>query len=186
MADKPLAFIHVRKNAGSSIKRFFEDLRYPLHVKNHFPAKDIDNYFSFGVCRNPYDRCISSWMYCSSTRYRPLIDCLNNPPKESDHPKEPWLTQGHDFRHFTATQCYFLYNDIRTQTVNTLLKYETLEDDLMLLCDDLNIKTGPHRLPKENVGFYRKHLTVDWLNDLQIQAIYKHYNEDFERLGYNK
>ena len=67
------------------------------------PANGI---ISFGVIRNPYTRCISSWKYCESTRPRTLLDCLKTPPDKKVSCRNP----GHDYKHFTLPQSHWLYH----------------------------------------------------------------------------
>jgi hypothetical protein len=182
MPDKRLAFCHARKNAGSAIKQFFADLQYPLEVHHNFPVNP-HNYHLFGVARHPYDRCISGWKYCESTRSRTLLDCLTNPPDTNHVSSDPLLVEGHDWRHFTATQCHFLYDESRLTTVDHLLRYECLEDNLMALCDHFNIVVQDVRLKKINEGVFR--VAVEPLTIVERSAIYNHFIEDFNLLGYD-
>ena len=182
MLDRPLALVHVRKNAGSALRQFFVDLNYPMEVLGDFPD-DYSRYRLFGVARNPYDRCISGWKYCDSTRPRTLLDCLANLPDVDHVPSNPTLVVGHDWRHFTATQCHYLYHETRLFTVDFLLRYENLEDHLMALCDHLNIQTHKVRLKCVNAGYYRPKDVS--LTDEERSAVYNHFKEDFNLLGYN-
>lgn len=83
-------FVHQRKSAGTSVKAMFGDL--PEADRGRFnagvlgPEWDPDapvvrDYFKFTVIRNPWDRFVSGWRYCRSTRGRSLIDVLENLPR---------------------------------------------------------------------------------------------------------
>lgn len=170
-----LAFIHVRKNAGTSIKEFFGRTGVDLKVVDS-PSEAM-GCVSFAVARNPYTRCVSSWKYCRSTRNRSLIDCLNNPPNVDDLDPTGLVKPGHDYRHFTKKQCDFMFDgDIGPSHI---LTFETLEDDLRKLCLMYGIPFV--KLDKYNVGTYQHTLT-----DLEYEAIYQFYKEDFDKLGYSK
>lgn len=177
---QPLLFVHVRKNAGTAIKRWFSENECPLLVADEFPHRDIDSYNSFGVCRDPYDRVISGWLYCESTRHLPLMMALLNPPKETD--VVPGLVDGHDYRHFTKPQSDFLYNTDRSKRVKHIIKYETLERDLRKLAGQygFNLRTP---LPKTNKTVWRNKSPLS-LTEREKDLIYQIYYEDFQLLGY--
>lgn len=182
---RPLLFVHVRKNAGTSIKQWFSENECPLLVADEFPHRDIQSYPSFGVCRNPYDRAISGWLYCESTRHRPLMAALLDPPQETDI--QPGLTPGHDYRHFTKLQSDFLYSADRCFRVKHIVKYETLERDVRKLAaaHGFNLKTP---MPKVNKTQHRNGFSNSFspllLTDQEKDLIYQVYHEDFQLLGY--
>jgi hypothetical protein len=182
-----LLFVHVRKNAGTSIQQYFDDIFYwletsydPELLESPIPS----DWVTFGVARNPYDRCISSWKYCHSTRDRPLLDCLANPPQPWEQiPDMQHLNRGHDYRHFTRTQCSFLFNKARTKSVDHILRFETLQEDIEALCEKYDIETYGRKLPHLNAGISRpQHI----LSLQERDAIYNFYQEDFTLLGYDR
>src|SRR5436305_12771898 len=93
-------FVHQRKCAGSSIMRTFDVPFGTLDwdfmkdgLLSEPPAAAPAGYFRFAVARNPWDRFVSGWKYCDSTRERSLQEVLDNLPLD-----------GHDFRHVTRPQ----------------------------------------------------------------------------------
>ncbi|MEM1129759.1 MAG: sulfotransferase family 2 domain-containing protein [Pseudomonadota bacterium] len=97
-------FVHQRKAAGSSVKALFPEAdNAELNDGILDPAwtafTSAHDYFSFTVIRNPYDRFISGWRYCETTRDRDLIDVLTNLPRENLllsvlSPGISWRTRG--------------------------------------------------------------------------------------------
>ncbi len=84
-------FVHQRKSAGTSVKALFPDAvgedrrRFNNGVLDPDWRPDnalIRDYHSFTVVRNPWDRFVSGWKFCRSTRDRPLLDVLANLPRE--------------------------------------------------------------------------------------------------------
>ena len=168
-----LAFIHTRKNAGTSIIDFLGRTGVDFNVIDN--PREAMGRVSFAVKRNPYTRCVSAWKYCRSTRNRALLDCLSNPPQPGE--LHPDLKPGHDYRHFTKTQSQFMFDNELGPT--HILLFENLEQDLQDMCSMYKIPFV--KLDKFNVGTYNHILT-----DEEREAIYQFYKEDFDNLGYEK
>ena len=178
-----LGFVHNRKTGGTSIQKFFEENKYSLVKLQPENIFDI-GIISFGVIRNPYTRCISSWKYCESTRTRTLLDCLKTPPdeevllyKEADH-----HYKGHDYRHFTLPQSQWLYHPITNKRVHHLLKFENLEEEMYNLCDKYGIEIKK-MFPRLNLGQYNHNIQ---LTSEEKEAIYNFYKVDFDIFGFKK
>lgn len=90
--EKKVIFVHIRKSGGTTIKNLFPDydpnsalsgaLSDGLLDSGWFTSPYVERYFKFAVVRNPWDRFISGYLYCRSTRKRPLLDVLKNLPRE--------------------------------------------------------------------------------------------------------
>ena len=176
-----LIFVHARKNAGTSIIEYLHSISADFDVTYEYQDQGV-NQTTFGVVRNPYDRCLSSWKYCHSTKSRSLLDALQNPPRDGEINREKLHHQpGHDYRHFTRTQSSYLYRPDRTKRVTALLSFENLYEDLQDLLDIFGIETAGRPLPRLNVT---EHPPVESLTDLEREAIYNFYREDFINFGY--
>jgi hypothetical protein len=100
-----------------------------------------DDYLIFSVVRNPWDRFVSGWKYCASTRSRSrsLRDVLLDPPQA-----------GHDYRHLTRPQVDILFDEQGRCAAQFLMRFESLQQDFDSVCDRL-AKPGVN-LPQVNVG----------------------------------
>lgn len=183
-------FVHIRKAAGTSIKKSFDDV--PRHELNRYgggicsPAgwnkEDyyISTYFKFTVVRNPWDRFVSGWLYCASTKDRDIKDVLRRLP-------QPWEDSGigkvgHDFRHITRRQTDMIVDEYGQFIVDSVLRYEQLQDDFDSICDQLGkprIKLPTTKRNKDR-GEYRR-----YFDDEALELFEEHFRRDIEMLGYD-
>ena len=170
-------FIHQRKCAGTSIIRAF-DLNLSdadWHFMNdgvlspEYASAPAD-YFRFSVVRNPWDRFISGWKYCASTRRRSLRDVLTNLPPE-----------GHDYRHLTRPQHAILYDEAGRPAVDLIIRFESLQQGFDRVCDIIG---KPRRvLAHENRGHRLPY--ADYFDEDTRQSFLRHFGRDVELFGYS-
>lgn len=108
--DKKFIFIHIRKNAGSFFyatlgekNSSFSDglIGCDWLFRSRYP-----DYITVAIVRNPWDRFISGWRYCRSTRKRSLKEVLKNLP--SDKPMQQLLLKWPD----TVVGKIFLFEEL--------------------------------------------------------------------------
>ena len=170
-------FIHQRKCAGTSIIRAFgiSPRQKEWHLYNdgvlgpEFDQRPAD-YRVVAVVRNPWDRFVSGWKYCKSTRGKPIREVLRVLPKE-----------GHDYRHLTRPQHATLFRADGTPAFDELFRFEHLAEDFGAFLGRQGI--SPMRLPwlnKQRHEHYRSYF------DAETQHLFSaHFQRDIELLGYN-
>jgi len=86
--DWRVIFVHQRKSAGTSVKALFPPVEGPDRGRFNSGLLDptwddpeFDGWYRFTVVRNPWDRFVSAWNYCRSTRGRPILDVIENLPQ---------------------------------------------------------------------------------------------------------
>jgi hypothetical protein len=130
----------------------------------------VRHYFKFSVVRNPWDRFVSGWLYCESTKHRPIKDVLRNLPKE-----------GHDYRHITRRQCDLLIDANDQVAVDYIIFFEDLQRGFDMVCDRIG-------KPRVQLGHYnvgsRKHYK-EYFDEEAKSFFYDHYCKDIEFLGYS-
>jgi hypothetical protein len=170
-------FLHQRKCAGSSIMRTFnvafgtpewDFMKDGLLSEEHTAAPL--GYFRFAVVRNPWDRFVSGWKYCSSTRERMLAEVLADLPQE-----------GHDFRHVTRPQHSTLFDEHNEAAVDYLIRFERLQEGFDAVCELIGKPRCqlPHR-NRGNRAHYREYFDV-----ASRQSFLRHFTRDVELLGYD-
>ena len=169
-------FLHQRKCAGTAIKEAFglrnEDADWHAYndgVLDPAFAQRPRDYLVFSIVRNPWDRFVSGWKYCKSTRLRGLRDVLLDPPRE-----------GHDYRHLTRPQHEILFDRDRCPVYDVLLRYESLQADFDALCARLGRPS--QTLAQRNLGSHRPYR--DYFDDDTRELLAQRYARDIELFGY--
>ena len=169
-------FIHQRKCAGMAVIATFglrpdnPDYHYmndgvlsPEYVRR--PA----DYFIFSVVRNPWDRFVSGWKYCASTRLRTLRNVLLDPPQT-----------GHDYRHVTRPQVDILFDAQGQLATNFLIRHESIQHDFDTVCDRL---AKPRvTLPRINVGSSLEYRS--YFDDESLALFEQRFSRDIAAFGY--
>ena len=201
-------FIHIPKNAGSTINKHFKD-NYKIYVgkyfflKNYKKYKNIkkkygistyhippsyfekdnnpyDNKELFCVVRNPYDRMVSEFKF-----YNKFYKKNHNPSKENLNKfikKLPKLIQGKKIKYDGHLLPQYKYLENTNIKYENILKFENLEDDFNNFC--LNNNLPIHKLSKNNKTISK--LSVEDLDQESKDIIYEIYEKDFKNFGYLK
>lgn len=126
---KPLTFVHVPKNGGTSIKHYLKQYGYEVPSR-HETFKSIESpaEFSFGVVRNPWDRHVSIFFHLKKIRQ------ISPRTKFKDYLKEKHGV-------FSIPQIEFL------EGVKYILKFEKLKEDFKLVQDYLAVTQSLEKKP---------------------------------------
>jgi hypothetical protein len=174
-------FVHQRKCASTSITaafgaepgsqefRVFANGLFRPGDEPYFPYRE--SYFKFAVVRNPWDRFVSGWKYCISTRDRPLIDVLKNPPASK-----------HDRIHVMRPQFVTLIRKGASSrlAVDELIRYEALDEGFRKVC--ARIGMPPVELPRLNVTTHPPYQEV--FDEESRELFAQIFSEDIRRFGY--
>lgn len=123
---------------------------------------DIDNYFKFGIIRNPWDRAISYYFWFN--RYN-----VNFDKKQFIDTLIPNCCC--DFFHIISENIY---------KFDYLIRFETLQDNFNVVCDKIGIP--PQQLPHANKTKH-KHYT-EYYDDETRQIVAEKYAKDINMFGY--
>lgn len=162
---RKLIFVHIPKNAGTSIFSHFNSLPESILSDQSWKQyslffKEWENYTTFSIIRDPYCRFKSFYKFLrigsNINRFAEIVrDNISN-------------------MILTRPQCYYICDNDKV-VVDKILKYENLEEELESI--------GIFSIPKKNVS---KIIADEKLimNDQTIGIINEIYKKDFEILKY--
>jgi hypothetical protein len=188
---KKIAFVHVPKAAGGSIKRWLQENigRENFVYTGHFSLGEhgvFEYEESFCVVRNTYDRLISLYTWMNSKLPR-VIKKASNAENEVNLQRALALKEAHDrgmipfFETYkelnwtTLSQLHFIKN------VDHILKYERLNDDFMLIQKKLNcfapLNKTTHVQPKySKKQFYTLEFKEYVMKNFEEELDFFHYS----------
>ncbi len=202
-----LLFIHIPKNAGTSIEReVFKDFDFSnKHSRTdlygwddalqlnlqHATLQDLmdvglitsemlDEFSTFAVIRNPYTRAVSGYNWL--LRDLKINDSFENFLLQKGSFSESSLSKtGREVKDHFLTQSQFLKNERGIASIQ-LLRFENLQNDFESFC-------AKRKLPFTLNAYFKKSKKSKWsqaklLSKTNRALIKEKYKEDFENFGY--
>lgn len=197
---KKFVFIHNPKTAGTSLREALKeyhdrDSSYWHHLediyldrvidKAHITMRDfvympdyssIDEYFSFGFVRNPYDRFYSAFQfykkqYDVSIGFNDFSKTLND------------ISIRYDWRliHFCPQYAFFYYGN--KCKIDFIGRFENIKTDVLLVSSIIGVDID---IGKSNVSDNNKPIYIDNYNESTIRIVNKLYEKDFALFHYQK
>lgn len=204
-----LKFIHITKNAGTSIEniaqeksinwgRFDSDLKFlgnsfwhkPLQFNQNekLKAEILDNYDLFAVVRHPYTRCISEY-YCkwggpkSRKATKHELNSYIQEKVRSVRTRESVASKkslsNNLYGHFVP-QFYYLYDGQGNRIVQNIIRFENLEQEFNSLMKKYEIPLVLNRHDNRNSSKF----TVSDLTPDTKRLIFQVYKRDFKEFDY--
>jgi|10_taG_2_1085330.scaffolds.fasta_scaffold10285_4 hypothetical protein len=185
--DPKFLFIHLPKNAGSSVTKVLadyigvdrEDLRpqkykfiYSREIPSVLDGKQ-DDYFIFTVIRNPWERTVSYFHYLQQIRQPP-----HNLSKDVNFAN--WVRAG-GFRTL-QTQMSQLSDEFPcnvSRYIDYVARLERLSEDWLKICEEMGVSCDMMHDKKSK----HKHYS-EYYNEITKDIVYKFYKDDVECLGY--
>ncbi len=135
-----------------------------------------DDYFVFSSIRNPWDKVVSAWKYCSTTKHRTLIHVLENLPSKAGKTKE----ERHDYRHLVRSQSELLVDENGQLVCDLLIRFEELQCGFDEVCRKIGMKkTVLPVINRTDHDDYRRYYD-NQTHDLVAQL----FKDDIDLFGY--
>ena len=175
-------FIHIPKNAGTSIEEYFMLRRTQLAIQHsrHDTIEQIklkypdiyNSYKKFAIIRNPYDRMVSWYFYTKNNVLKEInkgwkvvnFKCWLKDPSKLWNFKDPLS--------LLNCQCDWVDDTV------SILKFENLSKDIN------NFFNTEIKLPVLNKTKHKHYL--DYYDEESIELVNKKYKKDFKKYNYEK
>jgi len=151
-------------------------------IKNNFKKINLDDYFKFTFVRNPYDRHLSLYNWYRKRKpslVNKNIDLLDFTKKLLV--KRKGLDSPPAYRYMT--QVAWLRDNNKKIKMEFIGRFERLEDDFEMLCNELDFKS---KLNKKNVSKAGNRLKLSDYCPESESLVKEYYEEDFDRLEYSE
>jgi len=182
-------FIHIPKNAGSSILKLFGDEGGRKHAKwyDFYESNDyfFQRYVKFAIVREPISRLFSAYNYCINGGNHSAEDIkLKEVIEKSSNNFDAFVEHilSYDFlmmQPLFLPQYLYIYDREFNCKVDTVLKYESLLQDWKFFSEKYNF---PMSLPHENRALSQK--TDFHMLDKTKHKIRELYHFDFSLFDY--
>ena len=192
---RKLIFIHIPKTAGVSM---YQMMRY-AGPQNHKTRLDYEeDYFSFGVVRNPWDRLVSAYTYVKSggrgsrgdlfaqdvlssvSDFDEFVFCLDDIQlrlQQFENPNNGAFIQG--YPHFLPQTCWTHAGS--TQVLDYLVRFERIEADIDKIRPLLGRRIRRLRvLNRSDREDFRRYYSSEAADEVA-----RRYQNDVEYFGYS-
>ena len=186
--DYKTIFVHIPKNAGTSIETFFKkdtytfdermfnrhdtikEIRWKLECNDKFKkSKEYNKWKKFAIVRNPYDRMVSWYFFYN----------IKNLTRHADNTSfYSWVKNPTKFNLFEETKYLLKQHYTWIDDTVTILKYENLNEELN------NFFNKEIELPIINKTNHKQYL--EYYNQESLDVVYEKYKKDFKKFNYKK
>lgn len=202
--SKKFLFIHIYKTGGTAVSAYFKKFldnkvnNNNIHIHSTFIEitkmikEDINNIFTFSTIRNPWDWQLSLYNHIKRIPSHPDFNIINN---ISFNDYISWLNDEGIHREknrnptiITRKPRYltffdFLKDENENISIDYICKFETLEKDINLICENLNI-VNKNKFKTKGRSLKNKHYK-DFYNENSKKIISKIFEKDIDHFKYS-
>ena len=169
-------FIHIPKNAGTSIETLFANDSFRIQPNKHANIFEIkkkfknsyNNYKKFTIIRNPYDKMVS-WYFYLKRNLGENYDIIDF---------KEWIKDPSIFWHVDDPISYLKPQHTWVDETVKIIKFENLNKELNeFFGEDID-------LPMVNKSDHDHYL--NYYNKESLDIVYSKYKEDFKKYNYER
>jgi hypothetical protein len=179
-----VGFRGVKKKTWLGIQRHrWFDHMHAKTVKKQLPQATWDSYFKFCVVRNPFDKAISAFHFFAWMQERGFHKM--EAAKQED--EVVWFRNWVKACVANRKQVFDrpIYTIDEKVCVDFFIRYENLKDDLLSVCQRLDIEPELDRLPELVGGVRPESRTIaEYYDEPTIKIIERVFDFELERFGY--
>lgn len=186
-------FIHIPKNAGTSVLQLFAGNtaitggRIHERYRTYFESnpKKFNNYEKFCIVRNPWDRLLSAYIYLinggNKTCDLSFSEVLKKEAPTFEIFVKEWLKLDKIYNITVLQPQFFYIYDFQNKKmmVDTILRLENLEADFEKFKSKIGISES---ISVTNKTKHKKY--IEYYDDEMIEIVYRLYQYDVELLQY--
>jgi hypothetical protein len=169
---------------NSKLMQLFNFSFYDHSFKDHESASNVkevlgssySSYFSFAFVRNPWDWILSHYTYTLKNVRHYRHSFVKNNLKNFDEYVEYECLKGMPEQY---NQNKFIYDSSGNQLVNFVGKFENIQNDFQIICDQLDIDTNIKHFNQSNKFNYREHFS-----ERSKDLVKDYYSKDIELFDY--
>jgi chondroitin 4-sulfotransferase 11 len=180
-------FIHIPKNAGTSIETYFKNKNFKKQPRKHADIEDIKkdfldlyrSYDKFAIIRNPYDRMVS-WYFFIKHKLTSMEKTYKMPPFDD------WIKDPSKYWKVIRDPIGFLKPQYEwiDETVE-IIKFENIHVELNNFFKKIgNPYFRTIDLPIINKSKHKHYL--EYYNKKSLDVVYNKYKKDFKYFNYKK
>lgn len=198
ISDNSLLFIHIPKNAGQSIERYFgrkwvpkekkPSANWPETFSRHTPIKayaqeaDYKKFYSFAIVRNPWDRLVSCYTYeLKMAQLGKGLHCPNRQLLASGTPFEDYVKKARFTTVFLRQQVSWISDAQGGLAIDEILRFESLDTDFARLAANRGLPSST--LPHSNRSAHQHYSR--YYNKEMIDYVAEIYADDIRQFGYS-
>ena len=174
--DYKTIFIHIPKNAGTSIETLFENRSFQIQPKKHADINEIKKCFpevykshrKFTIIRNPYDKMVS-WYFYLKRNLGDDYDVIDF---------NEWIKDPLKLWHIDDPVCFLDPQHVWVDETVEIIKYENLNKELNeFFGEEIDLPV----INKSNHDHYST-----YYNRESLDIVYNRHKEDFDEYNYKK
>ena len=190
MIKNKFIFIHIPRTGGTSFTSLFnsygirEHYSYRIYMLSNL--KKFNTYFKFCFVRNPYDRCVSTYLYLKAGGNRKGDLYFKELIEKKYYTFDKFILDYLDLHlihehNLFKPQFRYIYNFQKECMVDFIGRYESINKDFLYISKKINNRKDLPHINRSN----KLKIQTNYYDDSNVKRkVFDLYKKDFELLVY--